>query len=441
MTRDKRKVLFVANDHPALHRGGVETYVRELYNAVRDSGDYEPLLIARIGSEDGVRRSHRPGAPIASFDEDPHEYVIAMDHGGFDFLHMTFRDTSLYTRYFADFIDAQRPDVVHFQDSLYVGCEAISVVRQRLPSAAIVCTLHDYRPICHRDGVLVRTSSPATSETEEQLCLKASPRRCHECFPQIGEQEFFYRRRFIEAHLRHVDLFLAPSRFLRERYVDWGIAPERIRLEDYGRPPARRVPERREGEPRTRLGFFGQLGPYKGIDVLLRAMRMLRADTPAVQLRVHGSNAWKYSTDHQERLWSALREAERNVSFAGGYDRKELPELMAEIDWVVVPSRWWENSPLVVQEAFKHGRPVICSGIGGLAEKVADGVNGLHFAVGDPASLADAIRKAARTPGLWEQLRDGIPPVHTMDEHVATLTGVYGELLERAHPVEEPALG
>ena len=83
----------------------------------------------------------------------------------------------------------------------------------------------------------------------------------------------------------------------------------------------------------------------------------------------------------------------------------------------LLPSRWWENSPLVVQEAFTHRRPVICSGIGGLAEKVDDEVNGLHFNVGDPDSLAWVIQRAATEPGLWERLRAGIPHVYTVDEH------------------------
>ena len=57
---------------------------------------------------------------------------------------------------------------------------------------------------------------------------------------------------------------------------------------------------------------------------------------------------------------------------------------MARIDWVVVPSIWWETGPLVVMEAFQYGRPVICSDIGGMSEKVTDGVNGLHFRRRDP---------------------------------------------------------
>ena len=83
---------------------------------------------------------------------------------------------------------------------------------------------------------------------------------------------------------------------------------------------------------------------------------------------------------------------------------------MGACDWVVVPSIWWENSPLVIQEAFARGRPVICSDVGGMAEKVADGVDGLHFERGNPASLADTIERAITTPGLWDRLRAGITP-------------------------------
>ena len=75
-----------------------------------------------------------------------------------------------------------------------------------------------------------------------------------------------------------------------------------------------------------------------------------------------------------------------------------------------------------------HGRPVICSDIGGMAEKVTDGVNGLHFQVGDPAGLADTIMRAVDTPGLWEQLQSNIPPVYSMQEHTASLSSLYEEL-------------
>ena len=89
----------------------------------------------------------------------------------------------------------------------------------------------------------------------------------------------------------------------------------------------------------------------------------------------------------------------------------------------------------MIQEAFHFGRPVICSDIGGMAEKVDDRVNGLHFRAGDPTSLAHTITKTDDEPGLWEQLRDGIQPMFAMDEHVATLTNLYQGLLTRKETV------
>jgi glycosyltransferase involved in cell wall biosynthesis len=105
---------------------------------------------------------------------------------------------------------------------------------------------------------------------------------------------------------------------------------------------------------------------------------------------------------------------------------------MADIDWVIVPSIWWENSPLVIQEAFMHGRPVICSDIGGMAEKVRDGADGLHFRAGDPQSVADAIRRAASEPGLWQKLAGGIRPIYDIHEQVGLMESIYHELLERS---------
>ena len=101
------------------------------------------------------------------------------------------------------------------------------------------------------------------------------------------------------------------------------------------------------------------------------------------------------------------------MTLAGKYAHDDLPRLMAEVDWVVVPSRWWENSPLVIQEAFLHQRPVICSDIGGMAEKVADGVDGLHFRAGDPRSLARVLERADHHAGPVGVAARGHPATST----------------------------
>jgi glycosyltransferase involved in cell wall biosynthesis len=187
---------------------------------------------------------------------------------------------------------------------------------------------------------------------------------------------------------------------------------------------------------RNRFGFFGQLTPYKGVDVLLEAMRIIERESRlgddtlrSARAWIHGSNLDLQPGEFQNKFHELSSEAS-NVTVVGRYDHASIPQLMANIDWVVVPSIWWENSPLVIQEAFHHLRPVICSDIGGMAEKVQDGVNGLHFQAGKPESLADAIRHATATEGLWERLREGIPEVYPMNRHVSVLGDVYRTLVE-----------
>jgi glycosyltransferase involved in cell wall biosynthesis len=239
------------------------------------------------------------------------------------------------------------------------------------------------------------------------------------------------RERFIKSQFRLVDMFIAPSHILRERYVDWGIPDEKIIFEDYGRLPVRAVSEPEREGPRNRFAFFGQFTPFKGVDLLIEVMSTLGEDFDG-HLWLHGGNLDLQPEDFQERIRPMLEDTSKTVTVAGPFNRTRISELMARIDWVVVPSIWWENSPLVIQEAFQHGRPVICSDIGGMAEKVEDGVSGLHFRRSDAQHLAEVMKRAATEPGLWDRLREGIPAVHPMEDHVARLTEVYERLLARS---------
>jgi glycosyltransferase involved in cell wall biosynthesis len=421
----KTKVLYVLHNHPTLFPGGAEQYALELFETLRGSDEIEPLLLARIGRTSWPA-GKRLGTPFMTVDGASDQYFLFTEsEPRYDYFLGTSSDKMLYTTYFPDFLETYKPDVVHFQHTLHMGYDLVSTARRVLPGAPILYTLHEYLPICHRQGQMLRTEAK-----NEELCTYASPRRCHECFPDIPSQEFFLRERSIKAHLANVDLFIAPSDFLRQRYVAWGIPSERIVVEDYGRRPSVRLAEPEADRPRNRFGYFGQFNPYKGVETLLRAMTKFE-DRPDIQLRLHGANLDQQTSEFQESFAELLEQAEKNVTMTGTYDPSDLPWLMRDIDWVVVSSRWWENSPLVIQEAFMQRRPVICSGIGGMAEKVSHDLNGLHFAVNDPDSMAATIERAASEPGLWERLREGIPDILTVDDHIANLTRMYGELLDR----------
>jgi glycosyltransferase involved in cell wall biosynthesis len=422
----KTKVLYVLHNHPAVFPGGAEMYALELFEALRGSDEIEAVLVARADMRAAQESGLYTGDTFKTVEGDPQQYFMFTEFEQFDPVLGTSGNKSFFTQDFADFLRAQQPDVVHFQHTHMIGYDIVTVTRRVLPKAPIVYTLHEYLPICLREGQMIRTERKGN-----ELCTHASPRRCNECYPGISAQQFFMRERFIKSHLEHVDLFLSPSRFLRRRYVEWGIPPERIRFEELGRRPTMPLPDAAEERPRNRLGFFGQLTPFKGAETLLGAMQLLAERQPDVHLSLHGAYVEYFAETYGRDFLELVAQMSGNVTYAGAYDHSDLPRLMHDVDWVVLPSRWWENSPLVVQEAFTHGRPIICSGIGGMAEKVTDEVNGLHFRVGDAGSLAGVIERAVTEPGLWERLRAGIPPVFTVDEHVASLTGLYRELLRQ----------
>ena len=116
---------------------------------------------------------------------------------------------------------------------------------------------------------------------------------------------------------------------------------------------------------------------------------------------------------------------------------------MRSVDWVVLPSVWWENSPVVIQEALLHRRPMICSDIGGMAEKVRDGKDGLHFRAGSSQDLADRIVEVLGDNRTWERLRGSM---RRPSDHLACASDhvkLYRALLRRkldAAMTESPVL-
>ncbi len=126
------------------------------------------------------------------------------------------------------------------------------------------------------------------------------------------------------------------------------------------------------------VGFFGQLSVLKGVGVLLDAAEELRRRPPrGGRVRIE---IWGDASNQPPELRTRDRAAVAGEPLGGElqrpYENDQVIGLMQRCHAVVVPSIWWENSPLVIQEAFMARRPVICSDIGGMAEKVRDGVDG-----------------------------------------------------------------
>lgn len=309
---------------------------------------------------------------------------------------------------FANLLRALQPTVVHAHHYWPMGLEYFQIIRTQFPEIKLVLTLHEFLAVCYNNGQMVK---PVTN----RLCFRETPADCHRCFPDIPAQDFWLRKHRYQSYFSAIDHFVAPSDFLRQRYMDWGIAPEKIVTIENGQSPAPPLAPRplSDGQTRNRFGFFGQINPYKGVSLLLQGLAMLKkSERRNIVLEVQGANLEGQSAEFQQMI-AELRtplETEGCLQWIGPYEPFQMASRMAGIDWVVIPSIWWENSPMVIQEAFALGRPLVGSDIGGMAEKITDGVDGVHVPVGNARAWGDALLRLSRFTTEWDRLREGITP-------------------------------
>jgi glycosyltransferase involved in cell wall biosynthesis len=239
------------------------------------------------------------------------------------------------------------------------------------------------------------------------------------------------RRMWMQRHLSVVDAFTCPSRFMLDFYERWGLPPERLHHVINGQ---RRYGEKQPPSParKSRFGFFGQLVDQKGVQILLRAVTLLRAQgfTDFV-VEINGENlhlASKAMRAEFETFFEqeqTLPQEEQIVFHNGGYHIDDLPNRMAKVDWCIVPSTWWEIFGLVISEAWMFGKPVICSNRGGPGERIKHEVDGLLFQLGDARGLAEAIKRGATEDGLWERLQARLPEPPSRPEMVEHMWDIY----------------
>jgi len=402
------KVLLLSLYHPELVRGGAQQICYELFEGLKTVEDVQPTLLAAV--DPTMPHLYKSGARITGFDGRPNEFLFLSR--GYDYLWNRLDGDDLAEAY-ANFLRWVDPDVVHFHHFLLFGIDLITLTRKTLPNARIVFTFHEFLSICMANGQMVRT-------TDRSVCNLATPIRCNQCFPDISPEYFFMRELWVKRHLGNVDVFTTPSRFMIDIYARWGISADRLTHVTNGQGDETMVQiASSPGVKRNRFGFFGQLVDNKGVHVIVAAVRLLRAQgfTDFV-VEINGDNLKYASEARRKELEDFLASeaelpVEEQIVFANGaYEVGQLASLMGRIDWCLVPSVWREAFGLVVSEAWIHGRPVICSNIGGMGERVRDGENGLHFDVGDARSLAQVIRRACTEEGLWDRVAAGVkaPP-------------------------------
>jgi glycosyltransferase involved in cell wall biosynthesis len=381
-------IAIVSHSHPSLSKGGAEIAAYTLFGGLSALGCDVTFITA-------CDEKHRAKLSLGS----SRERAVFHDSSAFDHFHQCAKP---------ELVDALRRALpakirtVNFHHFIHFGIGAVRSIAEN-PEIVTVLTLHELLSICHHHGQMI--TKPA-----HNLCREATPTACVSCFPEYTRQEFSMRRRAFLDSYQPLDGFISPSHFLAERHVAWGLDRSRVAVVENGLLHRETPVNSRRGGPFV-FGFFGQINPFKGVDTILRAaeaISRMNGFSDQVRIRIHG-NVIGQPAKFIDRLMK-LVETLPCLSYSGPYDHTDVFRLMSACDYVVVPSVWWENSPMVIQEAYSAGRPVICTGIGGMAEKVIDGVTGLHFRVNEHLDLVAAIQHAADDKVL-ARLQAGIPKV------------------------------
>jgi GT2 family glycosyltransferase/glycosyltransferase involved in cell wall biosynthesis len=449
------RILEIVHGFPPAAIGGTELYAQSHARALQRGGD-EVLVFTR---EHDVNRA---------------EYEVRTETRGavrVISVNNTFRKTRTFEETYrntnidaiaANLIDTFKPEAAHIHHLTGLSTSIVRLLAER--RVPTVFTLHDFWLMCHRGQLL---------DVNYRLCDGPGTVGCHACLPlaagagsvafagarvlrtverrlpaawvrrlrEVGERSAALlagsrvtqdHERLRIAHMRsicdEVTHFLAPSRYIRDQFVKFGVRTDRITVSTNGVQPIQLAPDLHVGPKPLRLGFLGGLMVSKGLHILLEAVA--RLPTGSVTVDVFGGSSTYHGDDsYRRRVEPLLIGVGARVH--GPFAHEQVGDKLSSIDVLVAPSIWPENAPLVIQEAFLARIPVVASRIGGIPEMVIHDVNGLLFNPGDAEDLSRSLRRLIDEPRLVATLRAAMPAVRTIEEDVRKTRDIYSATAAR----------
>lgn len=391
-------ILKIIHGYPLNYNAGSEVYSQSICNELskqhrisvftREENPYSPCFAIRHQKEN----------------ENLDFYFVNNPQGKDGYRHKEMDEN------FAQLIKTIKPDIAHIGHVNHLSTGIIDELnKQNIP---IVYTLHDFWLMCPRGQFLTRSIG---KENNFQLCSGQQDHKCaNDCYKVYfsGREELYeiennswsnwIHNRMIEtkAIVNKVDLFIAPSNYLRDRFINEFNVPEnKIVYLDYGFPTEHLTQtEKKKESANFTFGYIGTHIPAKGINQLIEAFSKIQE--PAT-LKIFG----RHNGQSTNALKLLATKSKNKIEFEGEYINHNLAnDVFSKIDCIVVPSIWAENSPLVIHEAQACKVPVITADFGGMKEYVEHNVNGLLFEHRNIDSMSEQMLYAIKNPERMKTL-------------------------------------
>lgn len=365
---------------------------------------------------------------------------------------------------FAELLSRLKPDIFHLH-SWTPGAGLNHLAAAADLSIPTVVTLHLVPSICIRGTMLLNGVTPCDGRIDEIRCshcwvlqrgapkpvafavsrlpkIDATTWKVSGLMRRIGtllsiRTRVASKARELQAMARMARRLVTPSDWVRAALLRNGVPPESIVVSrqapsrvftESAAPPPARLPS----EP-LRIGYIGRLERYKGLDTLIDALASIQDN---VHLLIAGTGV---DPEYLRSLNDAA-ERDRRIQLVGPVNQDELPKFLSSVDLVAVPSRIMETGPLAVHEAHAQGVPVLGADLGGIAERIRHGIDGLLLPFDTPQAWAHAIRDLARDRPRLARLAANCRQTRTIDDVATEMLALYAQILDPA-PAGHDAAG
>lgn len=430
------KILKVIHGYPYRYNAGSEVYSQMLCHELAAQG-HEVIVFTR--QENAYKQEYS-----IEWETDPvHPEIkiclVNMAHGRDGYRH------DIIDNAFKTLVEETQPDIIHIGHLNHLSTSLVFEAHKR--KIPLIFTLHDFWLMCPR-GQFLQTINSKTYDLYPSCDLQQNEKCARLCYFRYfsspdDQEDIDYWTRWVDKRMNHireisslVDLYVAPSRYLMNRFIqEFSIAPSKIVYLDYGFYRDRLQGRSREKETDFVFGYIGTHKQAKGIFHLIEAFAQ---HYKVARLKIWGSPIEPFTNSLKAYVKTLGEEIEARIDWMGGYHNDAIVSaVFNHVDAIVVPSIWGENSPLVIHEALEAKVPIITADYGGMKEYVHHEINGLLFKHRDPVDLATQMKRLITDPLLTEKIAQGgylqskdrrIPDVK---EHVSEIISLYTTLLEQ----------